>query len=263
MDLVCKQRFHNIIAIVLAGIKSILDTISKVSVFLVRIQFECGKIPTRKTPNVDTFHALGISRTSRKLLLLQCKTIFCIYIFLLHLIDITEAAVRRCSIIQGVLRNFAKLTGEHLCQSLFFDKFQASACNFIKDEALTQAFSCEFCEISKNTLYYRTPPVAASYITQTNQQKTIIPKRKTWECGEKRMLQKCICSMKIISYYMKMKISYASRRHSCFTDTSHICTPLKQKKKKFEIQKPKIQKITKKTQEKLLLISLHVIEILS
>ena len=27
---------------------------------------------------------------------------------------------------------------------------------------LTQAFSCEFCEIYKNTFYYRTPPVAAS-----------------------------------------------------------------------------------------------------
>ena len=27
-------------------------------VFLVRIQSECGKIRTRKTPNTDTFHAL-------------------------------------------------------------------------------------------------------------------------------------------------------------------------------------------------------------
>ena len=25
-----------------------------------------------------------------------------------------------------------------------------------------QVFSCEFCEISKNTFFYRTPPVAAS-----------------------------------------------------------------------------------------------------
>ena len=30
-------------------------------------------------------------------------------------------------------------------------KFQASACNFIKKENLVQLFSCEFCEISKNT----------------------------------------------------------------------------------------------------------------
>ena len=35
-------------------------------------------------------------------------------------------------------------------------------CNFIKNEALPQVFSCQFCEISKNTFSYRTPPVAAS-----------------------------------------------------------------------------------------------------
>ena len=39
---------------------------------------------------------------------------------------------------------------------------QENACNFIKKEALTQVFSCEFCEISKNTFSYRTPLVAAS-----------------------------------------------------------------------------------------------------
>ena len=38
----------------------------------------------------------------------------------------------------------------------------SAACNFIKKETLTQVFSCEFCEISKNTFSYRTPPVAAS-----------------------------------------------------------------------------------------------------
>ena len=35
--------------------------------------------------------------------------------------------------------------------------------NFIKKEALAQMFSCELCEISKNTFFYRTPAVAASY----------------------------------------------------------------------------------------------------
>ena len=29
-------------------------------------------------------------------------------------------------------------------------------------KTLAQVFSCEFCEISKNTFSYRTPPVAAS-----------------------------------------------------------------------------------------------------
>ena len=39
-----------------------------------------------------------------------------------------------------------------------------NACNFIKKETLAQLFSCEFREISKNTIFYRTPLVAASKI---------------------------------------------------------------------------------------------------
>ena len=34
----------------------------------------------------------------------------------------TEAVVQRCSVKKGVLRNSAKLTGEHLLQSLFLNK---------------------------------------------------------------------------------------------------------------------------------------------
>ena len=34
--------------------------------------------------------------------------------------------------------------------------------NTCKKEALAQAFSCELCEISKNTFSYRTPPMVAS-----------------------------------------------------------------------------------------------------
>ena len=33
---------------------------------------------------------------------------------------------QRCSVEKGVLRNFAKFTGKHLCQSLFLRKLQAS-----------------------------------------------------------------------------------------------------------------------------------------
>ena len=42
---------------------------------------------------------------------------------------------------------------ENTCTRVFFNKFE---------ETLAQAFSCEFCKISKNTVFYRTPPVAAS-----------------------------------------------------------------------------------------------------
>ena len=34
----------------------------------------------------------------------------------------TEAVARRCSVKEGVLRNFAKFTGKHLFQGLFFNK---------------------------------------------------------------------------------------------------------------------------------------------
>ena len=50
---------------------------------------------------------------------------------------------------KGVPRNFAKFTGKHLFQSLFFNK------------VFLQVFFCKFCRISENTFFYRTPPVAA------------------------------------------------------------------------------------------------------
>ena len=60
---------------------------------------------------------------------------------------------QRCSVKKGVLTNFAKFTGKHLCQSLFFNNVAGLACNIIKNETLVQMFSCEFCEISKNTFF--------------------------------------------------------------------------------------------------------------
>ena len=41
-------------------------------------------------------------------------------------------------------------------------KMQTEACSVIKKESLVQLFSCEFCEIFKNTFFHKTPPVAAS-----------------------------------------------------------------------------------------------------
>ena len=60
---------------------------------------------------------------------------------------------------KGFLRNFTKFAGKHKCQS--------QACNFIKKENLARVFSCEFCEIFKNTLFHRTPLVAASGTSTT------------------------------------------------------------------------------------------------
>ena len=72
---------------------------------------------------------------------------------------------------KGVLRNFVKFTTKHLGQSLFFNK--VAGLNFIKKETLVHVFSCEFCEISKNGFFYRTPPVAASASSVIAEEKSI------------------------------------------------------------------------------------------
>ena len=55
---------------------------------------------------------------------------------------------------KGVLRNFRKFTGKHLCQSLFFNKVAGlRLATLLKKETLAQVFSCDFCEIYKNTFF--------------------------------------------------------------------------------------------------------------
>ena len=58
---------------------------------------------------------------------------------------------------KGALRNFAKFTGNACARVSFLMKL-------FKKETLAQVFYSEFCEISKSTLFYRTPPVAASMV---------------------------------------------------------------------------------------------------
>ena len=49
----------------------------------------------------------------------------------------------------GVLKNFAKSTGKHLSQSIFFNKADS-----FKKETLAQVFSCELCKIYKNIFFF-------------------------------------------------------------------------------------------------------------
>ena len=71
---------------------------------------------------------------------------------LLTIFEKTRSSHRRCSVRKGVLRNFAKFTG-NCARVSFFNRVEAEACNFIKQETLAQVFSCEFCEISNNTFF--------------------------------------------------------------------------------------------------------------
>ena len=65
---------------------------------------------------------------------------------------------------KGVLGNFTKFTGKHLYQSLLFNKVTGLWPATLLEKTLSHVFSCEFCEISKNTFFYRTPLVAVSGI---------------------------------------------------------------------------------------------------
>ena len=49
---------------------------------------------------------------------------------------------------KGVLRNFAKFTGKHLCQSLFINKVAGLRRATLSKKRLAEVFSGEFCEIS-------------------------------------------------------------------------------------------------------------------
>ena len=77
-------------------------------------------------------------------------------------LGLAEAVARRC-FVKKVFLEISRNSQENTCTRVsFLIKSQAEACNFIKKQTLAQVFSCEFCKISKNTFYYRTPFVAAS-----------------------------------------------------------------------------------------------------
>ena len=62
-------------------------------------------------------------------------------------IFIVKSSRRRCSLRKDVLRNFAKFTGAHLCQSLFCDKvagLKPEDCNFMKKEIWHRCFAVNF-----------------------------------------------------------------------------------------------------------------------
>ena len=67
------------------------------------------------------------------------------------------------------------------------EKLQSGACNFIKNKRpWHRVFSCEFCEISKNTFFHRTPLVAASASGFIQDLTLIQVQKKFWSgtCGK-------------------------------------------------------------------------------
>ena len=93
----------------------------------------------------------------------------------------TEAVAQRCSV-KKVFLEISQNLQENTCARVpFLIKCRPQACSFIKNEILPQVFSCEFCEISKNTFSNRTPPVATSGTNTKNI--LLVPKYNfhTWQ----------------------------------------------------------------------------------
>ena len=85
-----------------------------------------------------------------------------ILLYLFSMSKRIEEVTWRCSI-KKVFLEISQNSQENNCAKVsFLINLQASACNFIKKETLAEVFSCEFCEISKSTFFYKTPPVAAA-----------------------------------------------------------------------------------------------------
>ena len=65
---------------------------------------------------------------------------------------------RRCSVRKGVLGNFAKFTGKHLCQILFLIRLQAWGLQlYLKRSSGTDVFLWILRDFQEH-LFYRTPP---------------------------------------------------------------------------------------------------------
>ena len=73
-----------------------------------------------------------------------------------------EAVVWRCSVKKVFLEISQNSQKTRVPETLFQQSCRPKSCNSIMKEPLAQVFSCEFCKISKNSFFYRTPPVTAS-----------------------------------------------------------------------------------------------------
>ena len=74
---------------------------------------------------------------------------------------------------KGVLKNFIKFIGKHLCQSV-----QLQGCNFIKKELLAQVLSRESYEFYKNTFFIEYPRWVL--LKEVFYKYSVIPKFSIW-----------------------------------------------------------------------------------
>ena len=65
---------------------------------------------------------------------------------------------------KGVLRNFAKFTRKHRCQSLFFNKVAGPSLHLYLKKTQHRCFPVNFAYFLRKSFFNRTPPVAASVL---------------------------------------------------------------------------------------------------
>ena len=86
------------------------------------------------------------------------------FLLLAHFINKKKKMGKSSRLFVPSLTSFRSIIGRCSVQKVFLEISQKSqentcaiVCNFIKKEALSQVFCCEFYEIFKNTFSYRTP----------------------------------------------------------------------------------------------------------
>ena len=113
---------------------------------------------------------------------------------LIFLILNVRSSHHKCSMKKGVLRSF-----------------RPQACNFIKKETLAQVFSCEFCEISKNTFHHRTLLVPGSFHLHM----------ECWGTNLQHLVTKMAFSCSLpssLSFFEKSLVSFMHDLADCIVD---------------------------------------------
>ena len=109
-----------------------------------------------------------------------------------------------------VFLEISQVSLENTCARVsFLMKFQAETCNFIKRETLTQVFSFEFCEISKNTFFIEALRATASELNYYFIMSNVTNFHKYYR-GEVTREEK------IMNHYIKFSIS------GCISGTEYV-----------------------------------------
>ena len=107
---------------------------------------------------------------------------------------------------------------ENICASLFnkVAGLRPEACNCIKKETPVQLFSCEFCEISKNTFFTEPPWTTASVVLQSTVA-VLFSRIRTRIVQAQNLLAVCLINeINFLSLFKHfVKTIYHHRKSSC------------------------------------------------